>query len=320
MRPIQETGLNSHRQVDKKIGQAGESPDWNGECLMTPSIEPAMRTVTVNCSQPSKLRRMMELLRIWVRAIPIAAAALLICVLGVSASSAAGSKEQVCDITADYALGLEDYPAAIALHQKFIRSHPDDALAHYHLGFAYGMTGRLSDETREYVNAVRLGLRQWDLYLDLGLAYLEQRDYSRAVNALETSVLLEPEHPEAHFNLALAYEQAGRLRDAMREIVTSLRMAPADPDIRNTKAIICSELGDLRCAHDEWALLSQIAPNYAPARANLAILMGATSETLSSNPDTAETPQLLESASWSNDKQVPTPFHPGAFSVQSRTP
>ncbi len=262
----------------------------------------------------------MKLLGTWLDTIPIAAAALLICILGVSASRAADFKEQVCDITADYALRLEDYPAAIALHRKLIRSHPDDALAHYHLGFAYGMMGRSSDEIREYLDAVRLGLRQWDLFLNLGLAYLEQRDYPLAVNALDTSVLLGPEHPEVHLNLAIAYEQAGHLHEAMKAIVASLRTAPADPDIRNTKAIICSELGDLKCAHDEWALLIQIAPNYAPARTNLAILMGSAPESLPSNPNTAEIPQLLESASWSNDKLVPTPLHHGAISAQSRTP
>jgi tetratricopeptide (TPR) repeat protein len=249
--------------------------------------------------------------------ISIAVTALLILLLGNGESNAAAFQEQICDITADYALGLEDYGAAIALHRRFLRSHPDKALAHYHLGFAYGMTGRGSEEVSEYLNAVRLGLREWDLFLDLGLAYFDQRDYSNAVNALETSVLLGPDHPESHFNLAIAYEQAGRLRNAMKEIIASLRIAPADLDMRNTKAIICAELGDLRCAHDEWALLIQMAPEYAPARANLAILMGSAREALPLIPNTVVIPRLLGSASWSNDKQAPTPLHFGAIPKQS---
>jgi tetratricopeptide (TPR) repeat protein len=73
--------------------------------------------------------------------------------------------EAVCDVVADYALGLENYLEAIRLHQELLSSHPGNALAQYHLGFAYGMTGRSEDEIREYVAAVTLGANNWDLYL-----------------------------------------------------------------------------------------------------------------------------------------------------------
>src|SRR5271156_3680029 len=65
---------------------------------------------------------------------------------------------QICDLDADFALGREDYPAAIILHRKLLQTQPDNALAHYHLGFAYGMTGRTSEELTEYLTAARLGL------------------------------------------------------------------------------------------------------------------------------------------------------------------
>jgi Flp pilus assembly protein TadD len=201
----------------------------------------------------------------------IALALLLPCV---ASSWAAASKEEICDVDADFALGLEDYPAAITLHRKVLRAHNDNALAHYHLGFAYGMTGRKRDEIIEYLAAARLGLDKWDLFLNLGLAYLDQNDGPKAIKTLQTAVLLGPNHPEAHFNLAIAYEKGDRLREALQEIIVSLHLAPEDPGERNTKAIICAELGDLVCARDEWAHLVRVAPHYVPARANLAILSG----------------------------------------------
>ena len=203
-----------------------------------------------------------------------AAIALVLSVPCAASSWAAASKEEICDVDADFALGLEDYPAAITLHRKVLHAHNDNALAHYHLGFAYGMTGRKRAEINEYLAAARLGLDKWDLFLNLGLAYLGQNDGPKAINTLETAVLLGPDHPEAHFNLAIAYEKDNRLREALQQITASLHLAPEDPDGRNTKAIICVELGDLVCARDEWTHLVQVAPNYAPARVNLAILSG----------------------------------------------
>jgi Flp pilus assembly protein TadD len=193
---------------------------------------------------------------------------------GVTSSGAAASKEGICDINADFALGREDYPAAIALHRKVLRAHKDNALAHYHLGFAYGMTGRTTDEIREYRVAVGLSLDKWDLFLNLGLAYLAQKDWPNAIKTIQIAVLLGPDHPEAHFNLAIAYEMSGRLREAIQEITASLHLAPKDPEERNSKAIMCVKAGDLVCARDEWTHLVQVAPDYIPARVNLGILNG----------------------------------------------
>jgi hypothetical protein len=64
---------------------------------------------------------------IWFRA----AVLLLSFSLGIARNAtAAGGEQQVCDVRADYALGVEDYPQAIRLHTEVVREHPDDALAH----------------------------------------------------------------------------------------------------------------------------------------------------------------------------------------------
>jgi len=136
------------------------------------------------------------------------------------------------------------------------------------------MSGLTAGEITEYLDAVRLGLDKWDLFLNLGVAYLAQNESLKASNALQTAVLLGPGHPEAHFNLAIAYERQSKLREALQEITISLCLAPEDPDVGNTKAIICAELGNFVCARDEWAHLVRVAPHFVPARANLAILSG----------------------------------------------
>jgi Flp pilus assembly protein TadD len=201
-----------------------------------------------------------------------ATALLLLLSAVVVPTRATAADEEVCDVTADFALGREDYSTALVLHRKLLSSHPNDALAHYHLGFAYGMVGRDAEEISEYLWAAKLGLHRWDLFLNLGLAYLEQHQLSNATAALETAVFLGPEHPETHFNLATVYERERRLADALREIRTSRHLAPEDHDVANTNAIICAETGDLVCARDLWTHLVQAAPDYTPARSNLVIL------------------------------------------------
>jgi tetratricopeptide (TPR) repeat protein len=179
---------------------------------------------------------------------------------------------QVCDPLADYFLGMEDYPEAIRRHVAVIQTHPDNALAYYHLGFAYGMTGRHQDELYQYRKAIDLGLSNWELFLNLGLLYLEERNPAAATDVLQLAVLLAPNRSETHFNLGLAYEHRAMLAPAQQEILLALRLDPAQEDAHNTLGVIYAEMGDYSRAREEWNDLIQTDPDYEPARTNLAIL------------------------------------------------
>src|SRR5208283_2579995 len=104
-------------------------------------------------------------------------AAILLLSLSIGRNAIAGSaEEQVCNVGADYSLGVEDYSEAIRRHVQVLNEHPDNAVAHYHLGFALGMVGNRIAEIRQYQRAEALGLASWDLFLNLGLAQFENGD------------------------------------------------------------------------------------------------------------------------------------------------
>jgi Flp pilus assembly protein TadD len=186
--------------------------------------------------------------------------------------SSSRASEQICDPLADYFLGMEDYPEAIRRHKLVIKEHPDNALAHYHLGFCYGLLGQHGLELTEYQNAIDLGLDDWQLFLNLGLLYLEAGNPRAAVAVLKLATLLGPDHPESHFNLGLAYQKLGMLAEAEQEVLQSVEIDPGQADARNTLATIYAEEGKFSRAHEEWTELVETDPGYAPARENLAIL------------------------------------------------
>lgn len=193
--------------------------------------------------------------------------------------------EQVCDPLADYFLGMEDYREAISRHVVVIHDHPRNALAHYHLGFAYGVTGDHRKELSEYQKAVNLGLDDWQLFLNLGLVYLEAGNTRNATEVLRLSALLGPDQPETHFNLALAYERRGALAQAEQEALLSLQIDPDQPDTRNTLGAIYAEEGKYIRANQEWTELVAANPDYTPARTNLLILQHVESSDSKGAPD-----------------------------------
>jgi len=180
--------------------------------------------------------------------------------------------DQVCDPLADYFLGMENYPEAIRRHVEVIREHPDNALAHYHLGFSYGVTGQHEKELREYQKAVDLGLSDWELFLNLGLLYIEGGQLEAATQVLRLATLLAPAQPETHFNLGLAYEQRGMLAPAEQEMLVAVRVDPRQADAHNTLGVIYAEQGNYDQARAVWTELVDEVPDYTPARDNLAIL------------------------------------------------
>jgi Flp pilus assembly protein TadD len=199
----------------------------------------------------------------------VAAAALLLSLGSALNASAGAAKSEICDVEADYALGVENYPEAISLHTELVREHPQNALAHYHLGFAEGMAGDRSAEVKEYKLAATLGLRIWDLFLNLGLVQLEDNELNAATDSLRRAVLLGRNHSESHYNLALVYERRGLFAEAEGEMLASLRLDPGLADAENMLGVIYAEEGNPVRASQVWRELIAEAPDYEPARANL---------------------------------------------------
>ena len=193
--------------------------------------------------------------------------AILLLSVGIACiASAGGIEQQICDVSADYSLGVEDYPEAIRLHNEVVRKHPDNALAHYHLGFAQGMIGNRTAEVSEYQRAEALGLGNWDLFLNMGLVQLEEGDLDAATDSLRQALLLGGNHPESHFNLALVYERRGLLADAEREMLASLNLDPGQPDARY------AEERKTERASLVWRELVHDVPDHEPPRENLRLL------------------------------------------------
>jgi tetratricopeptide (TPR) repeat protein len=189
-----------------------------------------------------------------------------------AASGRSGLEVQICDPVADFYLSSENYPQAIQHHLVVVQHDPANALAYYHLGFAYGMAGDRQRELDDYQKAVGLGLSNWDLFLNMGLLYLEAGRFDSASQVLQLAELLAPYRPEPHFNVGLLDERMGMYQKAEQELLLSLSLDSNQNDARNTLAVVYAEQGNYDRAHQEWSDLVKAHPDYAPARTNLTIL------------------------------------------------
>lgn len=180
------------------------------------------------------------------------------------------SPGEICDEEADRFLLNGESQKAVELHEKIVKKSPDDALAHYHLGFAYGQIDRYDLEVSEYKKAISLGLKKAELYYNLGIALGETfHDYPGAIAAFQEAVRLKPTDAEFHYNLGLAFLFNQEKEEAEKELREAIRIEPKHVQARISLGDLYADRKELKKAEEEWQEALRIDPSNMAARENL---------------------------------------------------
>jgi tetratricopeptide (TPR) repeat protein len=172
----------------------------------------------------------------------------------------------VCDEEADDAMRGQDYEAGIHLHQRFLEKQPENGLALYHLGYAYGQTGDRLNEVSYYERAVALGFFGGRIFFNMGMAYGELNQPERSIRAFKKALDIEPDSADNHFGLALAYQGNAEDRLAEEAFLKTISIDPAHPDARLYLAMLYADGGHLKKAAEQLRKLLEIHPSHRPAR------------------------------------------------------
>ena len=93
--------------------------------------------------------------------------------------------------SAQAAMDRKDFPAAAQNFQDYLAKKPDDASAHFGLGFAFMSMQKLPEAKGEYEKAISLDPKMAPAYLNLGLTLVDT-DPAAAVAPLQKALELSP--------------------------------------------------------------------------------------------------------------------------------
>ena len=79
--------------------------------------------------------------------------------------------------------------------------------------------------------------------IQLGIAYLQQGNYTVAREKLERSLKQDPKDPDVHTTLGLLYDRTGEPKLADKHYQQALKLAPDNPDVSNNYAIYLCKRG-----------------------------------------------------------------------------
>ena len=109
--------------------------------------------------------------------------------------------------------------------RRFVRLQPENAMANYYYAVSLWRHRQGSEDADSghevkalLQKAVRLDPKLVAGYLQLGILYSEQKDFSKAVEAYRQAIEVSPRLEEAHYRLAQAYRQIGEASKARAEL------------------------------------------------------------------------------------------------------
>ena len=113
-------------------------------------------------------------------------------------------------------------------HQTMTRQ--DRISTHVNRGILYMRNGNFRRAMADYNNALEMDPENGEAYLNIGAAYIYERDYPPAVEALDRAIELETSDLwAAYYNRGIAHEQSGDLTAAYWDFVRSQELNPDSP-------------------------------------------------------------------------------------------
>ena len=168
----------------------------------------------------------------------------------------------ICPEYADLPLRQGRFEEAIEKHLQVISQEPENGLAHYHLGYAYGQLGLYPDEIAQYLRAVDLGMEKGDLFYNLGWSYMQLEEYLRAEQSFLRAVEIDPDNGENHRGLGLAYFKQGHYHEAIVSCRRATTLEPDDADSWHCLALAAAKSDEIGESWNAVKELRKVDPDY----------------------------------------------------------
>jgi tetratricopeptide (TPR) repeat protein len=121
---------------------------------------------------------------------------------------------------------LERYAEAEPYFQAVLRAGPDDASAHFNLGFTYDKRGLHEKAIASFREATRLRKGFDRAWYGMGMCLAHLGRHGEAVEALEHAAELQPMNPHAWYALGMAHYATHNPKALKRVIMHLVRFDP----------------------------------------------------------------------------------------------
>ena len=165
------------------------------------------------------------------------------------------------------------FPEAANLLEQSVRIDPGGAYGFNALGIAYLEQAEYDKAIPAFRDAARRA-QHWSYPLhNEALAYVETGDYRSAIRAYQEAIRLTPQYSYLPYNLGLVYQRLNRRKDAEVAYAKAEMLAPNSAEPYNALGTLKASEGKRGEAEQLYRQALQKNPSLLPARHNLALLL-----------------------------------------------
>ena len=165
------------------------------------------------------------------------------------------------------------FPEAANLLEESVRIDPGAAYGFNALGIAYLEQGQYDKAIPAFRDAVRRA-QHWSYPLhNEALAYVETGDYRSAIRAYQDAIRLTPQYSYLPYNLGLVYQRLNRRKDAEASYLKAGMLAPNSAEPYNALGTLKASEGKRAEAEKLYRQALDKNPGLLAARHNLALLL-----------------------------------------------
>jgi tetratricopeptide (TPR) repeat protein len=177
-------------------------------------------------------------------------------------------------------LFTKDFAKSASLLEDSVRIDPEAAYGFNALGIAYLEQAQFEKAIPAFRDAADRA-PHWSYPLhNLALAYVEEGDYSAAIRAYQRAIKLTPQFSYLPYNLGLVYQRIGRYDDAETAYQQAVTVAPDSPQPYNALGSLRAIRGKRADAERYYRLALEKDPHSLAARHNLATLLAEREDTV----------------------------------------
>lgn len=169
----------------------------------------------------------------------------------------------------------KNYPSAATLLEQAVRIDPGSAYGYNALGIAYLQQAQFDKAIAAFHDAARRA-QHWSYPLhNQALAYMETGDYASAVRSYKEAMRLAPQYSYLPYNLGLVYQRLNQRKDAAAAYEKAIALSPNSGEPYNALGTLRSSEGKRAEAERLYREALQKNPGLTSARQNLALLLSA---------------------------------------------
>jgi tetratricopeptide (TPR) repeat protein len=165
------------------------------------------------------------------------------------------------------------FPEAANLLEQAVRIDPGAAYGFNALGIAYLEQAQYDKAIAAFRDAARRA-QHWSYPLhNVALAYVETGDYRSAIRAYQEAIRLTPQYSYLTYNLGLVFQRLNRRNEAEAAYKKAQMLAPNSADPYNALGTLKTSQGKRTEAEQLFRTALQKDASLLPARQNLALLL-----------------------------------------------